>query len=394
MAPADIRQFMHEANLKILLASPGGWHLPNTANALQVRNALAGLWISNKNASAVESQYFRSNWPFHILLKPLFHLAPQIVQEKAFYSLLPVWKSWIKAQNYPECSVVQGIMGFCTELFDKAEELGALKVVDCTNSHPTTYHGYWQRECDLWCPGEKVPIPWWMFSRMNRELERADLILCPSDFVRDTMLLNGIPKQKCFVNPFGVNTEIFRKREGPPSTPRFISVGTICLRKGFHYLMRAFELVKTEWPDAELIVVGDYKSDFRKERPKWEGKFTHFKRLPHSELSELLQTCTAFVFPSMEEGFARVIPEAMGAGLPIIASYESGAATLVNDGVEGYIVRGRDPDHIAEVMIRVTKDREMNQGMGAAAYTKGAACNSWQDYGDRLLSKYSELVAR
>jgi hypothetical protein len=36
----------------------------------------------------------------------------------------------------------------------------------------------------------------------------------------------------------------------------------------------------------------------------------------------------------------------------------------------------------------------MNQGMGAAAYTKGAASNSWQDYGDRLLSKYSELVAR
>ena len=112
---------------------------------------------------------------------------------------------------------------------------------------------------------------------MEREIARADMVLCPSYFVRDTMISNGVPPEKCFVNPFGVNTSQFQPRTEIPSRPRFISVGTICVRKGFQYLFRAFELVKKELPEAELIVVGDYKIDFKIERPKWEGTFTHYR---------------------------------------------------------------------------------------------------------------------
>ena len=118
--------------------------------------------------------------------------------EKPFYALFPLWRGWLKRQTWPECNVVQAIMGFATEPFDRADRMGALKVVDASNSHPTSYYGYMQRECDIWCPGEKVPIPRWMFARMNRELERADLVLCPSTFVRDTMLANGIPEGNVF----------------------------------------------------------------------------------------------------------------------------------------------------------------------------------------------------
>jgi glycosyltransferase involved in cell wall biosynthesis len=223
---------------------------------------------------------------------------------------------------------------------------------------------------------------------MNRDLERADLIVCPSVFVKDTMLSNGIPESKCFVNPFGVDSQLFKSRSTIPTTPKFICVGTICLRKGHQYLFRAFELVKKVIPNAELICVGDYKRDFAKEKPRWNGLFTHIPHVDHTTLAGILQSCTAFVFPSQEEGFARVLLEAMGAGLPIIASHESGATTLVHVGVEGFIVRGRDPRHIADAMIRVFLDPELNRKMGEAAHKKGAAKNTWQDYGDRLLEEY------
>jgi glycosyltransferase involved in cell wall biosynthesis len=261
-------------------------------------------------------------------------------------------------------------------------------VVDCPNSHPTSYYGYPQREFDLWCPGEKMPIPQWMFSRMNRELERAEMILCPSTFVRDTMVQNGISPEKCFVHPFGVDTSVFQKRSLLPVHPRFICVGTICLRKGHQYLFRAFEQVKARLPQAELICVGDYKCDFRKERPKWVGTFRHIEHLPHAELAKLLQTCTAFVLPSVEEGFARVLSEAMGAGLPIVATHESGATTLVQNGVEGFIIPTQQPDRLAEAMIKIASDQDLNWKMGEAAYQKGAVRNTWQDYGDRLLAEY------
>jgi glycosyltransferase involved in cell wall biosynthesis len=374
--------------MQVLLATCGAWYLPHTAKAFQERNALAGLWISGKNQTALPDEKFRRCWPFHLAMKPFYQFAPQILIEHAFYAMIPFWKNWIRAQTFPEFNVVQGIAGYCTELFDVAEKSGALKVIDCANSHPTTYHGYWQRECDLWCPGEKVPIPRWFLGRMNRELERADLILCPSNFVRDTMVLNGIPTSKCFVNPFGADTSIFQPRKAVPAKPRFISVGTICVRKGHQYLFRAFEQVKKAIPEAELICVGDYKTDFRFEKERWEKSFTHYPKLNHSELAELLASCSAFVFPSLEEGFARVLSEAMAAGLPIIASYESGATTLVRDGVEGIIVEPRNPQDIARAILTLAQDRSLNQNMSQAAYEKGAVKNTWMDYGERLLLEY------
>jgi glycosyltransferase involved in cell wall biosynthesis len=380
--------------LKVLLPTPGGWHLGNTAKAFENRGALAGLWISGKNNAKIPAERFRRCWPFHLAMKPFLHFAPQLWTEKMFYALFPVWKRWFLSQRWPECNVVQAIMGFATEPFDRAEKTGALKVVDCPNSHPTTYYGYWQRECDLWSPGEIVPIPRRMFARMNRELERADVVLCPSDFVRDTMFLNGIPAEKCFVNPFGVDTSTFRPREAVPEKIRFIAVGTLCLRKGYQYLFRAFEIVKKQLPESELVCVGELKTDLRRELQKWRGSFTYLPHTPHAELAKLLASGTAFVMPSLEEGFARVLSEAMAAGLPVLASYESGATTLVQDGVEGFIVRGRDPQHIADAMIRMATDRELNRRMGEAAHRKGAVRNTWQDYGDRLLAEYAGRRAR
>jgi glycosyltransferase involved in cell wall biosynthesis len=329
----------------------------------------------------------------HAALKPFLHLAPQLWQEHAFYALFPLWKAWLKTQPVPKFNAVQTILGFGTELYAVADRIGALKVVDCPNSHPVTYRGFWQRECDLWCPGERIPIPDWLLARMNRELDEADLILCPSTFVRDSMLLNGIAAEKCFVAPFGVDTSIFRQRLEVPARPRFVAVGTICVRKGFQYLFRAFAEVKRQLPEAELICVGDYKTDFRRERPKWEGTFTHHPHLTHAELAALLQTCTAFVFPSQEEGFARAQMEAMAVGLPVVGTHEGGATTLIEDGVQGFIVRGRDPQHIAEAMLRVARDRELNARMGAAAYEVGARKNTWQDYGDRLLKEFGRRLA-
>src|SRR5205807_3340581 len=222
---------------------------------------------------------------FHLAMMPFYLLRSQIWIERAFYACFPLWRAWQRAQSWPQADVIHAVMGYAAEPFAHPRMRRALKVVDCPNSHPTSYYGFWQRECDLWSHGDRVPIPRWMFSRMNRELHSADLVLCPSTFVRDTMVSNGIPESKCFVSPFGVDTSTFTPRNSVPETPRFITVGTICLRKGHQYLFRAFEEVKRALPNAELICVGQYKSDFDRERPSWQGKFNHIPSLPHEELA-------------------------------------------------------------------------------------------------------------
>jgi glycosyltransferase involved in cell wall biosynthesis len=382
--------------MQVLMTTTRAWYLGQTARAFSDRRALAGLWMADANRTGLPPDQYQRCWPYHLAIKPFYHLTSQIWQERATYWLTGLWRAWLRAKlNSPSCpqfQVAHAILGFAGEIFDRAEQVGALKVADCPNTHPAILHGFWQRECDLWCPGERIPIPQWMFARMNRELERADLILCPSQFVAETMLLNGLRPQKCFCNPFGVDTSIFTPRKTVPGVPRFLCVGTICVRKGHQYLFRAFEMVKRALPEAELVCVGEYKTDFRKERPKWEGRFEHHPSLSHPALNGLMKTCTAFVLPSCEEGFARVLTEAMAAGLPIIATHESGASTVVAHGVEGFIVPRR-PEVIAGAMLELAKDPERCASMGRAAHLKGAVRNTWQDYGDRILEECRQRLA-
>jgi len=237
-----------------------------------------------------------------------------------------------------------------------------------------------------------MPAPAWMLQRMKNEVERADAVIVQSKFCKESMVRRGIPEQRVIVAPMAVDTTIFHKRKTVPDKIRFVCVGTICLRKGHQYLFRAFEIVKKKLPEAELVCVGGYKIDFRMERPKWEGTFTHHLHLSSREVAALLASGTAFVFPSQEEGIARAQIEALAAGLPLIGTHEGGATTLVEDGVEGFIVRGQDPEHIAQAMLTVALDRELNQRMGDAAYLKGAQKNTWQDYGDRLLAEFARRL--
>jgi len=382
--------------MQVLMTTSRAWHLGQAAAACSARGALAGLWMADSDRAGLPAGQYRRCWPYHLAMKPFYHLAPQIWQEHATYAFLPLWRFWLRAalRSAPAYDVAHAIAGFGTEIFDHADATGALKVLDCPNSHPTTYRGFWQRECDLWCPGERVPVPDWIFARMNRELERADLVIVQSKFCRESMAANGIPPAKVMINPMGVDTSTFAPRTAVPAAPRFICVGTICLRKGHQYLFRAFQRVKERLPAAELICVGQYKCDFRRERPRWEGTFTHYPSLPHARLAPLLRECTAFVFPSQEEGIARAQIEALASGLPVIGTHEGGATTLVEDGVEGFIVGGRDPSALADAMLRLAGDPALNARMGQAAHLKGARRNTWQDYGDRLLDEYAARLAR
>jgi glycosyltransferase involved in cell wall biosynthesis len=111
-------------------------------------------------------------------------------------------------------------------------------------------------------------------------------------------------------------------------------------------------------------------ADFCRERQKRKGAFHHIPHLSLADLATLLQSCTAFVFPSQEEGFARVLPMAMAVGLPIIASHQSGATTLVKDGVQGIIIKAQDPQHIADAMTQVYIDPDLIGKWGKLQFKK------------------------
>jgi starch synthase len=376
--------------MQVLLVNCAGGRIAQLGRALEARNSLAELWTSEKNRTGISPEKFRRAWAFHVAMKPFYHLTPAGFRERIYHALFPLWRSWVNGQAPNNFDVAHGMMGYATEPFELAEKRGALKVIDAGSSHPTSFYGFWQRECDLWCPGAVPGVPRWLFARCNRELERADLIICPSLFVRESMVYNGIPESKCVICPYGVDATVFTPREAVPTKPRFVSVGAICVRKGHPYLFRAFEKARAALGDAELICVGTIFPDVKLEIARWKGTFMHREYLSHTELANVLRQATAFVLPSNEEGLAKAIIEAMACGLPIVATHESGATTLVDNGVEGIIVKTRDADSLAQAMVKLASDKSLNEKMGRAARQKGTTNNSWGDYAERLLRIYAQ----
>lgn len=378
------------APLNIFYGSCGGGWIHRAAAEMLKLGQQPSLYSPGKNSTHLPAANYHRCWSYHLACQPLFRFAQGRYGEKASFLLFPLWKFWLQRQPHPRYDVVHAVMGSATEPFDFAERMGALKVLDASNSHPTSFYGYWQRELDIWNPGKQVNVPRWAFARANREIHRADIVLCASTYVRDSMLYNGVPESKLAVSPFGVDLQVFIPRARPPEKPRFLFVGGLTLRKGLQYLIPAFERLKKERPDAELVLCGAlYYPDFEELYHRWRHVFTHHRGLPHPELAKLMHSCTAFVFPSIEEGFARAITEAMGAGLPIIATHNSGATTVVEHGKHGLIVPAWSAESVHQAMRELIQRPDLCDAMGKAAAAKMAADGSWACYANRLLEIYT-----
>ena len=379
--------------MKILISGMLSWHMNKTASALEKLDALECMWTGNKNQGISPEKYKRI-WPYHLAMKPFYHFSSPNLEEKMRWRFLWLYDAWVKRQSLPkDVNIVQCPMGSCTPIFDLAENSRRpiLKVFEAMNGHPTTQRGYWQREADIHYPGFVIPIREKTWGRMNREIHRADYILCPSTYVMESMIANGVPPEKCILNHFGVDVSIFsrRKESDVSPTPKFIVTGNLTVRKGHQYLFQAFSKLQKEYPNAELHSFGSPRPDFKKVMKQWEG-FPHLylnKTISQQELNQHLKTCTAFVFPSLEEGFARSLLEAMAVGLPIIATHESGATTIL-DKESAIIVPGTNSDAIYQAMKALCENRDLIWYYGEKSWEKGGHANTWNDYAARLLAAY------
>src|SRR4051812_27267569 len=84
--------------VQVLLTTTRAWHLGQTAKAFSERRALAGLWMGDKNATGLPARQYRRCWPYHLAMKPFYHYAPQIWDERATYAFSRLWQSWLRAK--------------------------------------------------------------------------------------------------------------------------------------------------------------------------------------------------------------------------------------------------------------------------------------------------------
>jgi glycosyltransferase involved in cell wall biosynthesis len=109
---------------------------------------------------------------------------------------------------------------------------------------------------------------------------------------------------------------------------------------------------------------------------------------------EHYQNSDVFCLLSVQEGLALVIAQAMACGLPVVATYNTGAEDLIREGVEGFLVRARDSDAARDRITRLKEDRSLRLRMGRLARQRVLKGFSWHEYGNRAVKNLLELEPR
>ena len=210
------------------------------------------------------------------------------------------------------------------------------------------------------------------FGRLVAETGMASHWLAASSFTRSTLVENGIPHESIDVIPYGVDTTRFcpktepaRRLSGQPL--KLLFVGSINQRKGIKYLLDAMRLLGGS--NVELTVCGRVVDGL--ELFSSTGSRVHVRpSVTFPELLEAYRTADLFVLPSVVEGFAQVLLEALACGLPILSTTHTAAPDLITSGVEGWVVEPRRPDLLAERIESAIRNRGMLGDMRQAARKK------------------------
>ncbi|WP_187290170.1 glycosyltransferase family 4 protein [Terriglobus saanensis] len=220
--------------------------------------------------------------------------------------------------------------------------------------------------------------------RKDLELQMADAIFVPSDFV-----LSTLPQKfarKGTVVPYGCPEAYSEEvagvsRSSSSNEPlKVLFCGSLGQRKGLSYL---FESVARLGSHVELTVVG---SPVAPCRPLEAGlsKVKWISSLPHTELLALMRHHDVFVFPTLFEGRALVVLEALSQGLPVITTQNSGTTDVVLHGKTGYVIPIRSVEGIEKALEELARDRELLRYMSNEAL-KVARQTNWLSYRRKLL---------
>jgi len=257
---------------------------------------------------------------------------------------------WI-ASHLPEFgNLVIGYESSSLYAFQRAKELGLPCVlyqpIACAEKARTLLEEERRRFPQL---ANTLRYNWFPESELERRREErrlAEAIVCASAFTRQSLIETGVPAEKIFVEPYGVDQSVFE----PSATkyPRFSIVwaSSYTQTKGIGYLLEA--LARQPVPDAELVLAGyPYGTDAV---ALYENRI-RVRRLGHisrPELGRVMGQCHVHVFPTLIDGFGRNIIEAMASGLPVITTPNCAGPDLIEDGVTGFIIPIRDVDAIYE----------------------------------------------
>lgn len=238
--------------------------------------------------------------------------------------------------------------------------------------------------------GRRFFVSWYH----RRSLHRADHVLAVSESTRsDTIQFFGVPKEKTSVIYHGFK-KVCELPERPLTLPEkfFFFAGTMKERKNVLNIIKAFRFFREMHPEAphRLLLGGKNEGPYYEMLLEFIGahnlsdQVVFTGHLNENQLSFVYKRAEAMIFPSIVEGTGFPVLEAMGCGLPVIASNIFGPAELGANG-GAVLVNPYKPEAIAEAMERLAFDDDFRRAQVERGF-KQAARFSWVNTGRETLA--------
>ena len=232
----------------------------------------------------------------------------------------------------------------------------------------------------VWTHGLEVWEPLSMLRR--RALRNADLVIAPTkDTANHVATQQDVARERIRVLPWALDPqfELLVAATPPPSLPPNFPTGRVILTvgrwcaderyKGMDTLITALPRLLMEWPDVQLVAVGEGDDqEWLEQIADGRGvrRHVHFlSGLTYPEIAACYQACEIFALPSRGEGFGLVYLEAMACGKPVIGGAHGGAPEVIDDGKTGYLVQHGDAAQLATSLEALLADPALGREMGA-----------------------------
>ena len=227
-----------------------------------------------------------------------------------------------------------------------------------------------------------------------KEYTMADYICVPSEFVKRTFINKGFNEEKIIKIPYGVDLKNFYKFKDKinKKTFRIICVGTVSIRKGALYLLKAFEELNLY--NSELLMIGNIDDDIYPLIKKYyKNKNINFiKPIKQNKLINFYNSSDLFITCSIEEGLSMVQAQAMACGLPVVCTTNTGGDEIIDQNKSGYILPIRNIDILKEKINYFYNNPEIRIVMGKNALEKANNFLSWENYGKKMIKFYNTIL--
>ncbi|MBI3951519.1 MAG: glycosyltransferase family 4 protein [Acidobacteria bacterium] len=240
-----------------------------------------------------------------------------------------------------------------------------------------------------------------------RTARRAVKVLTVSEYSRQDLIHSyRLPPEKVVVTPNGVGPEFTPVRD-PGRLDRLrkkyriereylLSVGNLQPRKNLARLIQAYTHLRDSVEEfhCQLVIVGRrawlYKSIFHEaHRSRYAGDVILTDYVPETDLPGLYSGATAFVYPSIFEGFGLPVLEAMACGTPVITSNSSALPEVVGDA--GLMVDPYNEEALAKAILRVVDDAQLRARLSKQSLLQ-AAKFSWRRTAELTLEVYQGVA--